>query len=70
MKLVLSGALLGLSFAAILTRWLSSLVYGLDTGDLWILVEVATLPSAVALLACWLASRRATQVDPLIALRL
>ncbi|MBV8202451.1 MAG: ABC transporter permease [Acidobacteria bacterium] len=69
LKLALTGALLGLSLAAIVTRWLSSLVFGVEAGDPWILVEVASFLIAVALLACWMASRRAAQVDPLIALR-
>jgi putative ABC transport system permease protein len=69
LKLALTGAVLGLSLAAVLTRMLSSLLFGIDAGDPWVLMEVATFLIAVVLLASWLASRRASRVDPLIALR-
>jgi putative ABC transport system permease protein len=48
---------------------LSSLLFGIDAGDPWILVEVAIFLIGVVLAASWLASRRATRVDPAIALR-
>lgn len=69
LKLALMGAALGLALTALLTRLLSSLVFGVDAGDPWILLEVASLLIAVVLLASWIASRGATQVDPLIAIR-
>jgi putative ABC transport system permease protein len=69
LKLALMGAALGLALTALLTRLLSSLVFGVDAGDPWILLEVAALLIAVVLLASWIASRAATQVDPLIAIR-
>jgi putative ABC transport system permease protein len=69
LEVALAGAALGVSLAAILTRMLSSLLFGIDAGDPWILVEVAIFLIGVVLAATWLASRRATRVDPAIALR-
>jgi putative ABC transport system permease protein len=69
LELALTGASAGLALAAILRRLLSSLLFGVDAGDPWILVEVAAFLVAVVLLASWLASRRASRIDPLIALR-
>jgi len=48
---------------------LSSLLFGVEAGDPWVLLEVGAFLIALVLLASWLASRRATRVDPLIALR-
>ena len=69
LKLALAGAALGLALAAALTRTLSSQVFGIDAGDPWILLEVACFLVAAMLLASWIASRGATRVDPLIAIR-
>ena len=69
LKLALMGAALGVALAAVVTRTLSSLLFGVEAGDPLVLLEVAAFLIAVVLLASWLASRRATRVDPLIALR-
>ena len=55
------------SFA--LTRLMESLLFEVSTTDESIFAGVAALLIAVAVLACWIPARRATKVDPLIALR-
>ena len=66
-------ALVGLGlgvFAALgLTRFLSSLLYGVRPADPLTFVLVSTLLMAVALLASFLPARRAAKVDPMVALR-
>jgi putative ABC transport system permease protein len=69
MKLTLAGLGLGLSAALGLTRWLKSLLFGITATDPLTFTTMALLLLFVALLACWIPARRATKVDPLIALR-
>jgi putative ABC transport system permease protein len=66
---VLGGATLGLLGAIALARYFSSALPGLAS-NAWagIAAAVAVLV-VIALLACWLPARRATKVDPIIALR-
>jgi putative ABC transport system permease protein len=69
MRLVLLGVVLGLSGAFVLTRLMSSLLFGVSTTDTTTFVVVALILMVVGVLACYLPARRATRVDPLIALR-
>ena len=69
MRLVVSGLLVGLIASFGVTRLLGKLLFGVSTNDPRTFSVVALLLTAVALLACWLPARRATKVDPLVALR-
>jgi putative ABC transport system permease protein len=69
MILVLIGLGLGLAGAFAATRQLASLVYGVSTNDPWTFAIVALVLAAVAFAANFLPARRATRIDPLIALR-
>jgi putative ABC transport system permease protein len=69
MDLALAGLAAGVVGAALLARAVDSLVYGVAPHDPRTMVAVAALLSGVALLACWVPARRASRLDPLIALR-
>jgi putative ABC transport system permease protein len=68
MTLTLIGVALGLGGALLLTRLMSNLLFGVSPTDPLTFVVIALLLIGVALLACWIPARRATQVDPLAAL--
>jgi putative ABC transport system permease protein len=67
--LVGSGLLAGCAAALLLTRWLETLLFGVRTTDPLTFGLAVLLLLTTALLACWLPARRATKVDPMIALR-
>ena len=69
MVVALAGIALGLMAALALTRVLSSMLYQVKATDPITFGGVALLLSAVAFLACWIPARRASKIDPIIALR-
>jgi putative ABC transport system permease protein len=68
LKLFLVGAALGLGAALALSRTLGHLLYGVSANDPISFAAVIVLLSGITLLACYIPARRATRVDPLVAL--
>jgi predicted permease len=69
MRVVAIGLATGLAGAAIMTRVFSSMLFGVAPSDPVSFAAAAAILAAVALMACYIPAQRATQVDPLTALR-
>jgi putative ABC transport system permease protein len=68
-KLALAGLALGLAGSFASMRMLKNMLFGVGAADPLTFTASALLLLLVALLACWIPARRATKVDPLVALK-
>jgi ABC-type antimicrobial peptide transport system permease subunit len=69
LKVAALGLGLGLAGALMLTRLMSSILYGVSNTDVVTFVSVPALLALVSVVACWIPARRATRVDPIEVLR-
>jgi len=68
-RMTLAGVLIGVLAAVGLTRYVQTLLYGVERLDITAFAGMSAVMLAVALVASYIAARRASRVDPLLALR-
>ncbi len=68
-KMALSGVAIGLGAALGLTRLMTSMLFGISAHDPVAVAGVVSLLTLVAFVACYIPARRASRVDPMVALR-
>jgi len=68
-KLIIAGLGVGLALSLTLNRFLTSYLYGIGAADAWTLAAACSVLIAVASAAIWTPARRATRIDPMVALR-
>jgi putative ABC transport system permease protein len=68
-RLAIAGSVIGVVGAFLLRKIMASFLYGLSANDPLILCIVSCVMVLVIILACWLPARRATKIDPILALR-
>ncbi len=68
-RLTLIGVAIGMFIALGVTRWIKDMLFQVAPTDAWSFVSVAVIIGAAALTACYLPARRASRVDPMVALR-
>jgi putative ABC transport system permease protein len=69
LALTAGGVLIGLALAVAGTRFMKTMLYGVDAFDPATFAGVSGLLCAIAVLACWIPARRASRLDPVVALR-
>jgi putative ABC transport system permease protein len=69
LRWLLTGLVIGASASFALGRVLQNRIWGINAADPMILTAVAVILTVVGLVACYLPARRATKVDPMVALR-
>ncbi|HEX4172247.1 MAG TPA: FtsX-like permease family protein, partial [Acetobacteraceae bacterium] len=68
-KLILSGTVTGVLLALVLARGLKSLIYDVSPADPLTFTGIGFAVIAIALFACYIPARKATEADPMVALR-
>jgi putative ABC transport system permease protein len=68
-RIVATGIMIGIFASYGLTRFLASQIWGVSTADPWTFGVVATLATFVGLAACYIPAKRATRLDPMVAVR-
>jgi putative ABC transport system permease protein len=69
LTLAIAGVALGVAGAIALTRLMRTLLFGVSPGDPMVLAQIGAVLAVVAAVAVWVPARRATKVDPMLALR-